>query len=290
MVTIANEHLQAEINLHGAELSSLKGDDGTEYMWQADPQVWARHAPVLFPIVGALKDDEYQYQGQTYHMTRHGFARDRDFEVLRQEDNAVELVLTDTAESRAKFPFAFRLVLSYRLAGNSLEVGYSVNNPSHDDELYFSIGAHPAFSLPLDAESAYDDYTLTFDPAETRTHIPLDGKYADYAQRDEQEVGQQALSHELFKDDALIYELNGEETTMSLKSSKGGHGVALTVSDAPYVGIWSNYPVPGNFCCIEPWWGIADAPDASGELTEKRGINRLAPGGTFVQGYTIKTF
>lgn len=176
------------------------------------------------------------------------------------------------------------------MTGKSLTVGYSVNNPSASDDLYFSIGAHPAFHLPLDAQSQYEDYTLSFDPAEQRTHIPLAGKYADYAQRDQRDVNQLSLTHELFKDDALIYELNGDETTMTLKSQRGGHGVSLTVSDAPYVGVWSAYPVTGNFCCIEPWWGIADAPDASGDLTEKRGINRLAPGGTFVQGYTIKTF
>jgi galactose mutarotase-like enzyme len=289
MVNIENEFLTAEINLHGAELSSLVAKaDGTEYMWQADPAVWARHAPVLFPIVGALKDDQYTYQGKTYHMTRHGFARDLDFTVAAQSADQVSLVLTDNAETHAKYPFAFKLTLTYTLDGQNLHVGYKVENPA-DDKMLFSIGAHPAFRMPLSAGRKFEDYSLDFEPAKTRTRVGLQGKYADFANGKPVDENHTPLTRELFKGDALIYVLDGDETKLSLSSPDDKHGVSLTVKDAPYVGVWSNYPTPGDFCCIEPWWGVADEPSADGQLEHKRGIRELAGGKSFEAGFTIST-
>lgn len=289
MVKIENEFLTADINLHGAELSSLVAKaDGTEYMWQADPAVWARHAPVLFPIVGALKDDQYTYQGKTYHMSRHGFARDMEFTVAKQSTSQVELVLTDTEDTHAKYPFAFKLTLTYTLEGHDLHVGYTVENPA-EDKMLFSIGAHPAFRMPLSAGRKFEDYSLDFEPAKTRTRVGLAGKYADFAAGKSVDENHTPLTRELFKDDALIYVLDGDETKMSLTSADDNHGVSLTVKDAPYVGIWSNYPTPGDFCCIEPWWGVADGPADDGKLEHKRGINELAAGKHFNAGYTIST-
>lgn len=290
MVKIENEFLSAEINLHGAELSSLKNkEDGTEYMWQADPAVWARHAPVLFPIVGALKDDQYRYGGKTYHMTRHGFARDLDFTVAEQKADQVSLVLTDNEVTHAKYPFAFKLTLTYTLDGRKLKVGYKVENPAKET-MYFSIGAHPAFRMPLTADTKFEDYHLQFDPAEDRERVGLVGKYADFSKGKTVSENDTQLSREMFKDDALIYVLNGEPTNISLRSENGKHGVTVSVKDAPYVGIWSNYPKPGDFCCIEPWWGVADGPDSDGDFTKKRGIHELAGGKDFKQGFTVTTF
>lgn len=290
MVKIENEFLTAEINLHGAELSSLISKaDGTEYMWQADPAVWARHAPVLFPIVGALKDDAYTYEGKTYHMGRHGFARDMDFTVENQTASHVDLVLTDSDATHEMYPFAFKLTLSYTLADHDLTVGYKVENPS-DDKMLFSIGAHPAFRLPMTDDGQFEDYSLDFKPEAERFKVGLDGKYADFDAGQTVNENHLPMTHELFKDDALVYVLDGKETAMSLTSDKDKHGVTLSVTGAPYVGIWSNYPVPGNFCCIEPWWGVADGPKHNGELTEKRGINELAAKDTFTAGYTISAF
>ncbi|WP_125571678.1 aldose 1-epimerase family protein [Lacticaseibacillus songhuajiangensis] len=289
MVKIENEFLTAEINLHGAELSSLVAKaDGTEYMWQADPAVWARHAPVLFPIVGALKDDQYTYQDKTYHMTRHGFARDLDFAVAAQSADQVSLVLTDNDETHAKYPFAFKLTLTYKLDGQNLHVGYKVENPA-DDKMLFSIGAHPAFRMPLSAGRKFEDFSLDFEPAKTRTRVGLQGKYADFANGKPVDENHTPLTRELFKGDALIYVLDGDKTKLSLSSPDDEHGVSLTVKDAPYVGVWSNYPTPGDFCCIEPWWGVADEPSADGQLEHKRGIRELAGGKSFEAGFTIST-
>lgn len=290
MVKIENEFLTAEINLHGAELASLISKaDSTEYMWQADPNVWARHAPVLFPIVGALKDDQYTVDGQTYQMGRHGFARDLDFTVAKQSETAVDLELTDSAETHAKYPYAFKFVLSYALVGHDLSIQYHVENPA-DTEMYFSVGAHPAFNIPLQPGLSFDDYSLKFSPEIDHTRVGLAGKYADFAAGKTVSENDIPLSLELFKDDALIYELNRQETVMSLTSAKDTHGVSLSVTGAPYVGIWSNYPTPGAFCCIEPWWGVADEPTSTGDFKNKRGINKLAGKQAFDAGYTISFF
>lgn len=290
MVKIENEFLTAEINLHGAELASLVNKaDGTEYMWQADPKVWARHAPVLFPIVGALKDDEYTVDGKTYHMTRHGFARDLDFTVIKHEDSTVSLELTDNETTHAKYPYAFRLVLTYTLDGHDLTVAYHVENPA-TGEMYFSIGAHPAFNIPLTSGLKFDDYNFSFKPEKQRTRVGLEGKYADFANGKTVNENKLPLSLELFKDDALIYVLDGDQTDMTLSSPKDQHGVTLSVTGAPYVGVWSNYPTPGAFCCIEPWWGVADDTTTDGNFKTKRGINKLAGGASFDAGFKISAF
>lgn len=290
MVKIENEFLSAEINLHGAELSSLLNkDNGIEYMWQADPAIWARHAPVLFPIVGALKDDQYTYQGKTYHMTRHGFARDLDFTVAKQSADAVDLVLTDSAATHEKYPFAFKLTLSYKLDDHDISVRYTVENPA-DETMYFSIGAHPAFNMPLDPDAQFEDYSLNFEPELERQRVGLVAKYADFNAAKTVNENHTPLTHDLFKDDALIYVLNGRDTTLSLESKTAQHGVALRVIGAPYVGVWSNYPKPGNYVCLEPWWGVADGPDADGDLIQKRGINELAPHADFKAGFNVSIY
>jgi len=292
MVTLENDFLTVTIDPHGAELTSVLGvHSQIEYLWQADPTVWKRHAPVLFPIVGKLHDDTYQYEGQTYHMGQHGFARDRDFTVVESTKTSATFELTDDAQTRAMFPFAFKLVIHYLLDNNMIRVAYTVTNPATDAPLFFSIGAHPGFNIPLTDETDFDGYYMSFDPKKSRVQIPLDVKAGiDYANRTLAATDvNQSLSHEFFKSDAVIYELNGK-TTFRLQSDHSKHGVALTVADAPYLGVWSPYPTTGDFVCIEPWWGIADTIDATGDLTAKLGINELAPQAQFETGYTIQTF
>ncbi|ANK59486.1 aldose epimerase [Loigolactobacillus backii] len=280
-VSIENEFLKATFKEHGAELISLiSKDSGNEAIWQADPKAWGRHAPILFPIVGRLKNDEYRYQGKTYHMTQHGFARDKDFTVVEQKAASVSLQLTDDEQTRQVFPFAFELTVNYQLLDNQLIVGYQVHNPTTND-LYFSVGGHPGFQIPLTSDTAFEDYYISYDPKKTRVQIPLQGAYNDAEHKTLASTDtDHDLSHELFKNDALIYELH-QENTFTLKNDQNKSAISVTVPNAPYTGIWSPYPVTGNVVCIEPWWGIADNIAASGELTEKMGINHLAANETF---------
>ncbi|MFV0557208.1 MAG: aldose 1-epimerase family protein [Enterococcus sp.] len=286
-VTIENNQLIATIAERGAELQSLKSKEtGIEYIWSGDPNYWGKHAPILFPIVGALKDNHYQYQGKTYSLPRHGFARDLDFTVVDQSEDKVSFSLRSSAETRANYPFEFELILSYELGGDGIVVKYQVRNES-DEEMFFSIGGHPAFNVPLEEGLSFEDYYLSFSPKKSRLKLPLDGMYVNLEQRT---LGQTntnfALDHQLFKNDALIYETKGLNS-IAICSEKSKHSVRLSYNNLPYVGIWSPYPKEAPFVCIEPWAGIADTQDASGNLIEKLGIQQLAGREIFQTKYAI---
>lgn len=290
-VELKNDYLTVKITEAGAELSSVKSADGIEYMWQADPKYWGRHAPVLFPIVGRLKDDQFTVAGQPYHMGQHGFARDNDFTVVAHTATSATLELTDSAETRKMFPFAFRLRLIYTLNDHELTVGYEVHNPANQ-ELLFSVGGHPAFNVPLaDPAGRLENYTLTVAPKKVYPHIPLQAPLNDADNADDIDFTKPLpLTRDFFKDDAVILDLGRQETTLMLSSDLDDHGVAMTIEDAPYVGTWSPYPGDAPFVCLEPWWGIADNVNADGQLRHKMGINQLAANQTFNAHYEIKFF
>lgn len=290
-VELKNEYLTVLINEAGAELSSVKSSDGIEYMWQADKTFWGRHAPVLFPIVGRLKDDQYTVAGQAYHMGQHGFARDNDFTVVNQTATQATFELTDSRATREMYPYAFRLRLIYTLTDHELTVNYNVHNPANQ-ELLFSVGGHPAFNVPLaDPAGTLADYKVTVAPRKVYAHIPLQAPLNDASNADDFDLTKPLeLSRDLFKDDALILDLNHHETTLMLDTDLDDHGVAMTIEDAPYVGMWSPYPAEAPFVCLEPWWGIADNVDSDGQLSHKMGINRLAANQTFDAKYAISFF
>ena len=286
-VTLENDLLTAIIAEDGAELISLKNKKtGVEYIWQGDPTFWGRHAPVLFPFVGRLKEDQYTYNQQTYPMGQHGFARDQVFEVLEHGAAFVSLSLKSSPKTKKVYPFDFELVLTYQLIGTELTVGYQVSNIGTED-LLFSIGGHPAFNVPLEQHLAFEDYYLSIEPKMARVQIPLSGPYADLEHKTlGQTIADFDLKRGLFENDALIYETPGE-TSFTIKSEKGAHSITLKYEDIPLVGIWSPSHIEAPFVCIEPWWGLADAVDASGRLQDKYGINRLPVGDLFKTSYTI---
>lgn len=286
-VTIETDHLKAVLNEKGGELASLKRkDNDIEYIWQADPAYWKRHAPVLFPIVGALKNGNYTYNGRTYQLPPHGFARDMVFEVIEQKADAVTFRLQSTAETKEMYPFDFELVIGYALGGDGLTVDYQVKNPA-SEEMYFSIGGHPAFNVPLDDELDFTDYYLDPSPMKSRINLSLKEGLIDLDQRT---LGQTnttiALNHELFKNDALIYETKGLNS-FTIRSDKSPHLVSVSFKNFPYVGFWSTYPQESPFVCIEPWAGLADTFDTSGKLTEKLGMQKLAAHDMFHTKYAI---
>lgn len=292
MVTLVNDFLTVTVNERGAEITSIV-DNHTklEYIWQADPDVWGRHAPVLFPIVGALRSDTYTYNDKSFHMTQHGFARDRVFTVLETGDDYATFLLHDDEKTRSIYPFAFKFEITIALENNTVKVSYHVENPDPALPLYFSVGGHPGFRLPVSPGTKFDDYYLAFNPRKSLITIPLiAGQGIDYAHRTlaATDVNIQ-LAHKLFAKDAVIFALNGQ-TTFGVRSEKTKHGFEISVKDAPYMGVWSQYPTTGDFICLEPWWGIADTIDADGDLTHKLGINKLDPNGTFDHGYRIGIF
>ncbi|MGM0173621.1 aldose 1-epimerase family protein [Enterococcus sp. DIV0800] len=284
-VTITNDFLEATINEKGAELVSLRANE-IEYIWQADPQYWGRHAPILFPFVGRLKDNQYSYQGKTYPMGQHGFARDKEFKVLEQTKEKVTLVLTSDEETKKVYPFEFSLTVSYEIWGEGVRIRFDVENTG-EEEMIFALGGHPAFNIPLTDELQFDDYFIAFSPQKSRVKIPLDGPFTNL---DQKTIGQTntniQLSRGLFKEDALIYETRGLNA-YTLGSEESSHSVTLAYNNIPYVGLWSPYPAEAPFVCIEPWWGFADTVDSNGRLEDKEGMNRLAGNEHFKTEFSI---
>ena len=284
---IKNEHIKAKIKSFGAELNSLqKIDEDLEYMWQGDSKYWNRHSPILFPIVGRLKNDSYTYQNQKYNMTQHGFARDKEFEVIKNEVDFIEFRLKSDEKTLEIYPFSFELYLSYKLEKNSLIVSYKVINKS-DDKMLFSIGAHPAFNWTLKEDEKKENYFLEFENIKETKRYFLNDKGLVYDSVDLKIIDNKiALNEELFKNDALVFEdLNIK--TLTLKNSINENYIKLNFENFPYLGIWSK-PTGAPFICIEPWFGVADDENSNQNFEDKKGIITLQKDEIFSCFYSIE--
>ncbi|GAB3016463.1 aldose 1-epimerase family protein [Cyclobacterium sediminis] len=272
--------LEAQISTMGAECISLK-KNGLEFLWQANPKVWGRHAPVLFPIVGKLKDNQYFHNGETYTMGQHGFARDRNFELIEKTEQKLTMVLKADDLSKKVYPFDFELSIQYSLSENGMDVTYSVRNPSDNETLLFSIGAHPGFACPLEPEKEFfSDYLIDFGQKEINK-LPLytleDGLISSHKKTLALDAGKIALDYKLFENDALILDVD-PITSISVCSQKTGKGFAMEFSDFKWLGIWTKEK-DAKFVCLEPWNGIAATTDHDGSLENKLGIEKLRPQG-----------
>ena len=284
---IKNEHIKAKIKSFGAELNSLqKCAEELEYIWQGDSKYWNRHSPILFPIVGRLKNDSYTYQNQKYNMTQHGFARDKEFEVIKNEVDFIEFRLKSDEKTLEIYPFSFELYLSYKLEKNSLIVSYKVINKS-DDKMLFSIGAHPAFNWTLKEDEKKEDYFLQFENIKQTKRYFLNDKGLVYNHEDLKIIDNKiALNEELFKNDALVFEdLNIK--TLTLKNSINENYIKLNFENFPYLGIWSK-PTGAPFICIEPWFGVADDENSNQNFEDKKGIITLEKDEIFSCFYIIE--
>jgi galactose mutarotase-like enzyme len=288
-LTIENQRLKVTIHPKGAELQSVfHKDHQLEYLWGGDPAFWGKHSPILFPIVGTLKEGIYYYQGKAYTLGRHGFARDSIFEPEMQGPDAVSFLLRSNPETRENFPFDFELRVGYQLLGNGLKTTYGVKNPSLN-ELYFSIGGHPAFKAPLVSGTDYEDYYLEFEQQETAPRWPIskDGLIEKEPRPLLIDTRQLPLSRELFAADALVFK-HPDSSAVSLRSAKTERGLRLDFPGFAFLGLWA--AKNADFVCIEPWCGIADSVDSDQEWTTKEGINRLSAGEVFERAWTLTLF
>lgn len=271
---LQNNHLSVKVNSFGAELSSvISKETNIEYIWQADSSVWARHAPNLFPIVGKLKNGQFQYQSKTYQLPQHGFARDNDFICVEQTNDYLLFELTASDKTLVNYPFHFCFQVGYKLIGNKVVTNYFVFNPDNYD-LYFSVGAHPAFNCPLQANESFSDYELVFNGKDNLMINTLnDGLITSQTKQLNLSNHTLPVSKQLFDNDALVF-MNSQIDKVQLVSSKSKHGVSLISKDWPFYGIWSKKGSE-HFVCLEPWNGIADSEDADGDITQKTGIIKL---------------
>ncbi len=292
-ITLQNGSMRAVIDSHGAELKSLKDRDGKEYIWCSDPTYWGESSPVLFPIVGCLRNKKIEIEGKPYEMLSHGFAKRMEFSAQQESEDSAVFTLCDTEETRSRYPYPFILTMLYRLTDDGLTIRYRVTNPG-DKPSYYCIGAHPAFNCPLEEGEAFTDYEIVFPQPETADLIPFD------LQKSEVAVGRRkpflqnetsfSLSYDMFCSDALIFDEQLQSKSVSLKSKISGHGVTVGFEHFPLLAFWT--PIAGGapFLCIEPWCGIAVCEDEGDTLTGKRCVQRLAPQETGEHALSIKVF
>ncbi|MDE6890298.1 MAG: aldose 1-epimerase family protein [Lachnospiraceae bacterium] len=287
--SLKNSEVSIEIHSKGAELKSLKKlSTGAEYMWKADSAFWGRTAPVLFPFVGSVNRKQYRTGGRTYTMNQHGFARDMEFVLLSQSGDEIWFAVRDNEETRENYPFQFVLKTGYRLLSDGVEVLWEVENPG-EEELPFSIGAHPAFNCPLAEGTEKSDCFIYFgadggapaDIASTRIH---DGLVIAEKGTYDLEDGCLAVTEHLFDCDTLLLE-DYQVNQVSLCGKDKKPYVTVTM-DAPVYGIWTpSHPAP--FICIEPWFGRCDAEGFTGDLKEREWGNTAPPKESWKASYKI---
>ncbi len=289
MLTISNDSLNITITKAGAELTSVfNKKNGIEYLWNGDPAFWPKHSPILFPVVGGLKNGGYQHEGNSYYFNRHGFARELTFEVAEQTDSSVSLFIETSEATLAVYPFDFKLIITYSLHEEELKVDYLVENKS-DKDLLFSIGAHPAFNVPLVKGTEFDDYYLKFNEVENAGIYPIatDGLIKNDSVPFLVNTDKLPLTKSLFYNDALIFK-DLKSTAISILNHLNGHGLTISYPDFPYMGLWN--AKDANFVCIEPWCGIGDMENTTSQLSEKEGIVKLSAFENFDRTWSLKTF
>ncbi|HEY6142666.1 MAG TPA: aldose 1-epimerase family protein [Flavobacterium sp.] len=278
--TIKNAYLSAVINPKGAELISLKSEDKKEYIWEGNPMFWGKHSPVLFPIVGTLKNNSYYYNETEYHLPRHGFARDMEFKLVEKSENSVIFSLSSSEESRKVYPFDFEFQIIYSLDKNRLIITYNIIN-KNDTIMPFSIGAHPAFALP----KPFENYSLAFEHSETLISYELENDLlSDTTSAIEMIDDQIPLTYSLFEKDALIFKKIKSKSITILENKNPL--LRVQFNNFPNLGIWTKNEAP--FLCIEPWLGYSDTIHSSGNILEKEGIQLLEANKSFQCNFNIE--
>jgi galactose mutarotase-like enzyme len=279
--TITSGHLSASIKHLGAELFSFKKTDiDTEYIWEGDAAFWAKHSPVLFPIVGTLKNNTYHYNGIDYSLPRHGFARDNNFERINKTANSATFSLQASENSLLVYPFNFELQIKYTVENNSLTIMYTIINAGNS-KLPFSIGAHPAIALP----GNFEDYALEFEKEEVLSyHLLENDLIADTKESLSAHKKVVDLNYELFKNDALIFKKLDSKTITILKNNIPY--LKAHYPNFPHLGIWTKINAP--FICIEPWFGYSDTIYSTGNLFEKEGMQLLEPHSSFNASFSLE--
>ncbi len=270
-MTLSSDSLNAFISPKGAELQKLRDQDGVDYLWGGEPS-WPKHSPLLFPIVGRLANDRFDYRGRSYTMSKHGFARDKMFEIVHVGASSARFALSSDDATRAVFPFDFLLEVEFTLSGRRLDIRHGVTNLGSED-MYFSIGAHPAFRWPL-GDAAKERSQIRFEHSEPAPVRRLVGGLVGRTEPSPVEGDRLALREKLFADDAIIFD--ALESRSLVYSCGGGRSVEVGWRGFEHLGLWSK---PGaDFLCIEPWRGYDSPIDFAGELDQKPGIAHARPG------------
>lgn len=277
--TISNKTLKASIKHAGAELFSLISNKGQEYMWNGNPDYWPKHSPVLFPIVGSLKNETYTFSQKDYHLPRHGFARDMEFQLIEKTESSAVFSLTYNEKTILKYPFKFELQIAYNLNENKLNIAYKVIN-KEEKHLPFSIGAHPAFALP----GEFSNYSIQFEKEEKLEYSLLEnGLISNVTETLTTSENVVPLHYKLFEKDALVFKALESDSLTIFENTKPY--LKVDFKEFPNLGIWTKENAP--FICIEPWFGYSDTTEKFGDLYKKEGILILEANQTFKTSFDI---
>ena len=286
MITLSNDNITVIINAKGAELQSVR-NSGVEYLWQADAKFWGKHAPVLFPVVGELKGGKYIFNNTEYKLPRHGFARDKTFDTEQKDSTCAIFTLKSDEQTFSVYPFEFIFHVEYHLNDKELSCTYTVQN-INDHIMFFSVGGHPAFNVPLNKNLSYTDYFLQFEnDDELKRYLLQNGLLSSETETIQLNNKALQLKPELFNKDAIVLKHIGSKT-ITLKTDKDAAGLKFNFEGFPYFGIWAAKDAP--FVCLEPWCGVADNIHHDNNLKTKEGINELAAGKTWSRTWSVELF
>ncbi len=286
--TIANGVLTVTAAQAGAELQSILGRDGTEYLWQGDSRYWSDRAINIFPYVARLTQGSYYLDGQLHHMAIHGIAPYRSFALAEKSETEMVFELTDDEKTWESYPRAFSFRISYRLAEDTLEVTYTVENRD-EKTLYFGLGGHPGFNVPLVRGKAFEDYRLRFPEARTPVRVGftedcyINGEDTPFPLENDTVL---PLGHGLFDQDAIV--LRDMARQVTLEAEGDSHSVTVTFPDMDYLGLWHWPKTDAPYVCIEPWSSL---PSASGRIAvweEQKDLISLEPGKTYRNRWEIR--
>lgn len=279
MITISNEFITATFSEIGAELKSLKCD-GKEHIWYSDPAYWTGSSPVLFPICSGLKDDEFIYEGKTYTMQKHGFARRAEFAVETVDTSSATFLLSSENCPQENYPFQYEFRIIYTLIGKKLNVEYNIRNLT-DGDMYFSVGAHEAYLCP----EGIENYEIVFEKTEDFDAYQLEGPLlSDNTKNYGKNTDVLQLDNSLFENDCLIFK-NLNSRSVNLVNKTTDQKIKVDFEGFDFLLIWTVPDAP--FICIEPWCGVTDNVNTTKQLSQKEGIERIEKGGSF---YRIHSF
>lgn len=286
MYYLSNPDISLAVSSFGAQMQSICSG-GQEYLWSGDPAYWAGKAPNLFSFIGRLTNGRYTYNGKMYEMDIHGFAKDKEFELLLQTENKLTLQLKDDNHTYFMYPFHFIFQISYEIVGTAIYITYNIENRSHK-RMFFGVGGHPGFKVPLGQEENFEDYYLSFG----ETHVPtrvghtdscfLNGIDKDFLLRDGHKL---PLSHDLFDDDAIVLKNMADRVT--LMSDKSKRRVELSFPDMHYLGIWHKPRTKAPYVCIEPWTSLPSRQDIIEDIRYKSDMIRLEEGKSYQNKWSI---
>ncbi len=287
-ITIKNEALTVVVSTLGAEMQSVRDTGGTEYLWNGDMAYWTGRAPNLFPYVGRLTNKTYRLKEKSYTMGIHGFAAHKEFAVAENEDNAATFALEDDAATQAMYPFRFALRVCYRLSGKRLGITFTVENKG-SEMMYFGLGGHPGFRVPLESGLKFEDYMLEFGEAAAPVRIGISpagfcsGADEPFFLQDGLRL---PLSHDLFDNDAIV--LAGMANSVTLRRICGENALRVEYPDMHYLGLWHMPLTDAPYICIEPWTSLPSRQGIIEDLSQQKNLIRLPAGQIYENKWAIE--